>query len=132
MVGNFEDQSSIWINSNLEIVWNAIIDQDKLSKWYAPGSPWEISSLSVGEEMTFTLMPSTHNHLTEKVTMILTIESNKFLEEFTFSLATPKTLISIKLKEEERGARVTMNSEGFTPSLENLKALVEGHKIPNV
>lgn len=129
---NNEDQSFIWINSNIEKVWNAIIDQEKLSKWYAPGSPWEIPNLSVGEEMTFTLMPSVHNHLKEKVTMILTIEKIKFLEEFTFSLATPKTLISIHLKEENNGASVTMNSKGFAPSLENLKALVEGYEIPNV
>ncbi len=81
--------------------------------------------------MTFTLMPSRHNHLAEKVTMILTIESIKFLEEFTFSLATPKTLISNQLKEDN-GASVTMNSEGFIASLENLKALVEGYEIPNV
>jgi len=131
-VGNNEDQSSIWINSNIEKVWNAIIDQDKLSKWYAPGSPWEIPNLSVGEEMTFTLMPSIHNHLTNKVIMILTIERIKSLEEFSFSLSTPYTLISIQLKEEGRGTSVTMNSEGFAPSLENLKALVEGYEIPNV
>ncbi|MET3196575.1 hypothetical protein [Bacillus sp. OAE603] len=61
---NNEGQSFIWIKSNIELVWNAIIDQDKLSKWYVPGSPWEIPNLSVGEEMAFTLMPSRHNHLT--------------------------------------------------------------------
>ena len=41
-----------------EIVWNAITNEDKLLQWYAPGSPWEIPNLKVGEKVTFTLMPS--------------------------------------------------------------------------
>ena len=40
-MGNAEDKSSVWINGDKEIVWSAITDAKKLTKWYAPGSPWE-------------------------------------------------------------------------------------------
>lgn len=72
-MGNVEDESSVWIDSNKVKVWNAIINEDKLSEWYAPGSPWDIPSLNVGEKITFTLMSSVHNSLTEKLPMTLTI-----------------------------------------------------------
>ena len=70
-MGNTEDKSSILIDGEKETVWNAITDEDKLSQWYAPGSPWEIPNLNVGEKVTFTLMPSVHNNLTEKLTYVI-------------------------------------------------------------
>lgn len=131
-MGNEEDKSSVWIVSKKEKVWNAIINEDKLSQWYAPGSPWEIPSLNVGEKITFTLIPSVHNNLTEKLPMTLTIENVVTYQEFAFRLDSQQILISITLKDESNGTRVTMNSEGFAASLENLKALVEGNKIRNI
>ncbi|MGM0867475.1 MAG: SRPBCC family protein [Bacillota bacterium] len=131
-MGNAEDESSVWIDSNKEKVWNAIINEDKLSQWYAPGSPWEIPSLNVGEKITFTLLPSVHNNLTEKLPISLTIENVVTYQEFAFRLDSQQILISIILKDEANGTRVTMNSEGFAASLENLKALVEGYELPNI
>lgn len=127
-----QDNSSILIDSDKETVWNAITDEEKLSHWYAPGSPWEIPNLTVGEQVTFTLMPSVHNSLTEKFPMSLTIENIKPYQEFSLYLDSQQMLISFMLDEESNGIRVTMNSAGFDESLANLKALIEGKEIPYI
>lgn len=127
---NTEGKSSILIDGDIVTVWNAITDEGKLSQWYVPGSPWEIPNLIVGEKVTFTLMPSVHNNLTEKLPMKLTIENVNPYQEFSLYLDTQQSLISFVINEESNGTRVTMNSEGFDQSLANLKALVEGKEIP--
>ena len=129
-MGNAEDISSVWIDEEKETVWNAITDANKLSQWYAPGSPWEIPNLHVGEKVFFTLMPSVHNNLTEKFTMSLTIEIINPYREFSLYLDSQQMLISFMLDEENNGTRATINSGGFNESLANLKALVEGKEIP--
>lgn len=129
-MGNTEGKSSILIDGDIVTVWNAITDEGKLSQWYVPGSPWEIPNLIVGEKVTFTLMPSVHNNLTEKLPMKLTIENVNPYQEFSLYLDTQQSLISFVINEESNGTRVTMNSEGFDQSLANLKALVEGKEIP--
>ncbi|WP_224773273.1 MULTISPECIES: SRPBCC family protein [Bacillaceae] len=127
---NTEIKSSVWIDGNKETVWKAVTDEDKLSQWYAPGSPWDIPDLKVGEKIIFTLMPSAHNNLKEKLPMFLTIEKVSTYEEFSFYADTQQILISILLEEVANGTKVTMNMGGFDASLENLKALVEGKEIP--
>lgn len=129
---NTPDISSVLINGDKETVWNAITNEDKLLQWYAPGSPWEIPNLKVGEKITFTLMPSDHNNLTEKYPMSLTIEKIIPYQEFSLYLDAQQMLLSFTLDEEANGIRVTVNSEGFNQSLTNLKALVEGKEIPYV
>lgn len=127
-----EDKSSILIAGEKQAIWNAFIDEDQISQWYVPGSPWDIPNLNVGEKMVFTLMPSVHNKLTEKLPMTLTIEKIIPYEEFSFYSDSLQTLISFVLKEEINGIRVTTNMGSFDASLENLKALVEGKEIPNI
>lgn len=129
---NTEDKSSIWIAGEKKAIWNAFIDEDKISQWYVPGSPWEIPNLKVGGKMVFTLMPSVHNKLTEKLPMSLTIEKIIAYEEFSFYVELQQRLISFVLVEDNNGIRVTTNMGGFDASLENLKALVEGKEIPNI
>lgn len=129
-MNNTEIKSSVWIDGNKETVWKAVTDEDKLSQWYAPGSPWDIPNLKVGEKIIFTLMPSAHNNLKEKRPMFLTIEKVSTYEEFSFYADTQQILISILLEEVANGTKVTMNMGGFDASLENLKALVEGKEIP--
>ena len=87
-MGNTEGKSSILIDGDIVTVWNAITDEGKLSQWYVPGSPWEIPNLIVGEKVTFTLMPSVHNNLTEKLPMKLTIENVNPYQEFSLYLDT--------------------------------------------
>jgi hypothetical protein len=131
-MGEAMDISSVIINGDNETVWNAITDEEMLSKWYVPGSPWEIPSLNVGEKVTFTLMPSVHNNLIEKQPMSLTIKNVSPYKEFSLYLDSNQTLISIMLVEEGNRTRVTINSGGFEQSLANLKALIEGEEIPYI
>ncbi|TDL72103.1 hypothetical protein E2R56_16825 [Rhodococcus qingshengii] len=126
------DISSVWINGEKETVWSAITNEEKLLQWYAPGSPWKISNLKAGEKVTFTLMLSVHNNLTEEYPMSLTIEKIIPYQEFSLYLEAQQMLLSFTLEEEANGIRVTINSEGFNQSLANLKALVEGKEIPYV
>ncbi|MEI4771315.1 SRPBCC domain-containing protein [Psychrobacillus sp. FJAT-51614] len=122
--------SSVWIHGDKETVWNAITEEKKISQWYVPGSPWMIPNLKVGEKVTFTLMPSIHNNLSEKLPMSLTIAVLNTYKEFSLYLESQQTVLSFVLEEEDNGTRVIMNSDGFDESLANLKALVEGKEIP--
>ena len=130
-MNNAEDKSSILIDGDSGTIWNAITDPLLLSEWYVPGSPWEIPNLRKGEKGTFTLMPSQHNNLTEKLPMTFTIQSIHPYEEFSFYLDAHQITISFKLELESNKTRVTINSAGFDQSLKNLKALIEGNKIPH-
>jgi uncharacterized protein YndB with AHSA1/START domain len=129
---NTPDISSVLINGDKETVWNAITNEDRLLQWYAPGSPWKIPNLKVGEIITFTLMPSDHNNLTEEYPISLTIKNVIPYQQFSIYLDAQKVLLSFNLTEEGTGTRVTINSAGFEESLANLKALVEGKEIPYV
>lgn len=122
--------SSIWINAEIDLVWQAITEEQSLCKWYAPGSTWDIPKLAAGEKMTFTLMPNAHNQLSEQLPMELTIQQVKKDEAFSFYLEVPETLIAITLVEQHNGTTVSFNSPGYDASLTNLKALLEGHAIP--
>ncbi|KAA9014891.1 SRPBCC family protein [Niallia endozanthoxylica] len=126
------DNSSILIDSDIETVWNAITDPEKLLQWYAPGSPWKIPNLKVGEKVIFTLMPSAHNNLKDEYPMSSTIEKIIPYQEFSLYIDEQQILLSFTLNEEGTGIRVTINLEGFNQSLANLKALVEGKEIPYV
>ncbi|MFB7640214.1 hypothetical protein [Peribacillus butanolivorans] len=48
-MGNTEDKCSILIDRDKETVWNAITNEDKLSQWYVPGSPWNPQPECMGE-----------------------------------------------------------------------------------
>eukprot|EP00130_Batrachochytrium_dendrobatidis_P008504 XP_006683379.1 hypothetical protein BATDEDRAFT_93144 [Batrachochytrium dendrobatidis JAM81] len=129
---NSEDISVIIINGDIETVWDAITDEKKLKEWYAPGSPWEIPNLKVGEQAKFTLMPSVHNNLSDPYSMTMTIRTVTPYEEFSIYLDEQQMLLSFALHSERNGVSVTINSAGFNESLANLKALVEGKEIPYV
>lgn len=47
-MNNMEDISSVWIDGDIETVWDAITEEKKISRWYVPGSPGEIPNLKVG------------------------------------------------------------------------------------
>ncbi len=127
-----ENKSSISIDASLEKVWQAITDAELLTKWYAPGSTWEIPRLEAGEQMIFTLMPNSHNQLTEKLPMTLTIKKVSIHQQFSFYLDIPETLIAISLADDMGKTTVTFNTSGYEASLANLKALLEGNEIPFV
>lgn len=126
-VSGVKENSSIWINASIDMVWRAITDEQQLSQWYAPGSRWEIPCLAASEKIIFTLMPNAHNGLTEKLPMILTIKNVIQNQEFSFYLDIEETLIAILLEEAQNGTTVTFNMSGYEASLANLKALMEGN-----
>ncbi|MFE4142838.1 hypothetical protein ACFX4I_13265 [Peribacillus sp. YIM B13472] len=68
--------NSVLIHKNQETVWNAITNDEYISKWYAPGSKWNIPKLKVGEKAIFVLMPSAYNNLkdNESIPMSFTIQ----------------------------------------------------------
>ncbi len=129
-MNNSLDISSVLIHGDKETVWKAITNENELLQWYAPGSPWKIKNLKVGEKVTFTLMPSAHNNLTEEYSMSLMIKKVIPYKEFSLYIDAQQMLLSFTLDEEANDIRVTINSGGFNESLANLKALVEGEEIP--
>lgn len=126
------DTSTIFKQKDIEAVWNAIVNDEKFSVWYAPGSQWKIPTLEVGKRATFTLMPSAYNNLNEdeSMTMHFTIKEVIPYEKFTYYWDLNDLLITIELTAESAGTTVQFNQEGFDYSLANLKAYLEGNELP--
>lgn len=99
MIDNTSGISSVLVNGDKETVWNAISNEDKLLQWYAPGSPWKVPNLKVRKKVTFTLIPSAHNNLTEEYPMSLTIEKIIPYQEFSLYLVAQQILLSFTLDE---------------------------------
>jgi|LSQX01.3.fsa_nt_gb hypothetical protein len=129
-VKNTEDKSTVWIYGDKEKVWQAITDAEKLTQWYAPGSPWEIPNLKTGEKVIFTLKPNKYNHLREDLPLTLTIKDVVPYEKFSLYVELHDTILTFNMKENDNGIEVTINSGGYNESLANLKALVEGKALP--
>ncbi|WP_245809700.1 SRPBCC family protein [Cohnella massiliensis] len=49
---------TIWIDAPQERVWQAVTEAEQLSRWYAPGSPWEIPELREGATLYFHHSPN--------------------------------------------------------------------------
>ncbi|TDQ36612.1 SRPBCC domain-containing protein [Aureibacillus halotolerans] len=136
---------SIWIDATRERVWQAVTDENMLSQWYSPGSPWEIPELKVGEPAFFHHSPNAYHEGTEVVTMEATIDALDLLSRFSLRwVDEPTTVTSFILKEEDGGTLVTLTEtgydteedaklteEGYQLSLENLQAFVDGRSLPH-
>jgi uncharacterized protein YndB with AHSA1/START domain len=138
-------QATIWIAAPRERVWQAVTQPEQLAQWFAPGSPWEVPALDKGAPVAFHLHPSAHNALTEPYTMravIAVVDPPRQLSlEWEAESGFPP--LTFLLAEENGGTRVTITqsleatagpseeNEGYTLSLENLKALVEGEAVPH-
>lgn len=131
-MNNNKSNSMITINANIENVWYALTNEDMLTKWYAPESPWHTPMLKKGEKMLFILMPNVHNSLTEELPMNLIIEEVIPYKEFSFSIESIDGTISFIMEEQVDSIKVVSNTAGFDESLANLKALVEGDVLPNM
>lgn len=62
--------------------------------------------------------------------MTLTIKNVVPYEEFSLYVDMHEILLTFKMKEDDDGFEMEINSGGFDESLANLKALVEGEKLP--
>lgn len=131
-MSNEKINSTVSINARIDDVWQALTNEDMLTKWYAPNSPWKIPILAKGEKMSFTLMPNAHNSLSEEFPMDLTIEEVIPCKQFSFSIDLVEGVTSFVLKEVGNVVRVESNSDGYSESLVNLKALVEGNELPYI
>ena len=96
-----EEKSSVFIHGDKESVWQALTDGTKLTKWFAPGCPWEIPHLKAGEKAIFTLKPNKHNHLREDFPLFLTIKSVIPYEEFSFTVDLDEAFLAFEMKEED-------------------------------
>jgi uncharacterized protein YndB with AHSA1/START domain len=136
-------ERSIWIDASMQRAWRAVTEAEQLSKWYATNYDWEIPKLAVGATVKF------HNSDTE--ILLATIEVLDPPYEFVLRWhMEPEMITTFLLKEVNGGTQVTihetgyelMSSEerdpwfeqagaGYTMSMENLKAHLEGRELPH-
>ena len=143
-------ERSIWINASCERAWRSVTEPEHLNQWYATYYHWEIPALQVGTTVTFYNKDNKADH------QIANIEVVDPPRQFTLRWQPDKlypamTLVTtFLLAEENGGTRVTISESGYealpeaerqqwfdatgggyTMSMENLKAYLEGRKIPH-
>jgi uncharacterized protein YndB with AHSA1/START domain len=141
-------ERSIWIDAPIERAWQAVTDPEALTRWYATYYAWEIPTLAVGATIKF------HNSDTE--ILLATIEVVDPPRQFTVRWQADETyphmnlVTSFLLVTENNGTRVTLSESGYehlpeaerqqwmdatgagyTLSMENLKAHLEGRDLPH-
>ena len=141
-------ERSIWVDAPIERAWRAVTDPEQLTRWYATYYAWEIPALMVGATLKF------HNSDTE--ILHATIEVVDPPREFTVrwqadaTYPTMNLVTSFLLATENQGTRVTISESGYehlpeaerqqwmdatgggyTMSMENLKAHLEGRDLPH-
>ena len=140
-------ERNIWIDASLERAWRAVTDAKQLTQWYATYFAWEISALTVGGRIKF------HNSDTEVLSAIIEVVNppHEFTLHWDASVHYGVVLVtSFLLAAEEGGTRVTIRESGYeqvpaderqqwldatgggyTMSMENLKAYLEGRSLPH-
>jgi uncharacterized protein YndB with AHSA1/START domain len=136
-------ERSIWIAAPRQRAWRAVTDADQLTKWYATDFEWEIPTLEAGATVKF------HNSDTE--VLLATIELLDPPHQFSLRWQMqPELVTTFRLEEEDGGTRVTLTesgyelvpegerqqwldqtSSGYSLSMENLKAHLEGRELPH-
>lgn len=142
-------ERSIWIAAPPERVWQAVTKAEQLDQWYATYYRWEIPALQVGTTVKFY---NKDNYADMQVATIAVVDPPR---EFTVHWQPDKeypamTLVTtFMLEEENGGTRATISESGYellpddvrqkwmdatgggyTMSMKNLKAHVEGRDIP--
>ena len=99
------------IHASSQRVWSAITEPQHLERWYAPGCPWEVSSLQAGATVKF--------HNTDTDVQVATIEVVEPLHELALRWqldpAHPElTLLNTFLLRAENGrTAVTVTQAGY-------------------
>ena len=142
-------ERSIWINAPRERVWRAVTEPGQLDQWYAAYYRWDIPALEAGAFVKF------YNKDDSTDAQVAAIEVIDPPREFTLRWGPDReypalTLVtSFLLEEENGGTRATIRESGYellpegdrqkwmeaagggyTMSMENLSALVEGRSLP--
>jgi uncharacterized protein YndB with AHSA1/START domain len=145
-------ERSIWVNVPRERAWRAVTEPEHLDRWYATYYRWDIPVLQVGATVKF----YGKDEATASDIQVGTIEVVDPPREFTLRWqATPQypavsLVTSFLLVEENGGTRVTISESGYENvpeeerqgwldataggygmSVENLKALLEGRRLPH-
>lgn len=140
-------ECSIWVDASKERAWAAVTEAEQLTEWYSPGSPWDVPELREGAAAYFHHSPNEYHEGAEVVTLKATIVSALPLKQFAlrweFESEGPAMITSFLLDEENGGTTVTITEtgyeteeqavptqEGYTMSLMNLKAHLEGRSLP--
>jgi uncharacterized protein YndB with AHSA1/START domain len=142
-------ERSIWIDAPRERAWSADTEPEQLDRWYANCCNWDIPALQVGTRIRF------YDTSGENDEQIATIDVVDPPREFTMRWLPDQTypgmtlITSFLLEVEGNGTRVTIRESGYealppderqewldatgsgyTMSMENLKAHVEGTALP--
>jgi uncharacterized protein YndB with AHSA1/START domain len=142
-------ERSVWIAAPRERAWLAVTEPEQLDRWYATYYCWEIPALQEGATVKF------YNKDDATDNQLATIEVIDPPRQFTLRWQPdpeyPATTLvtTFILEEENGGTRVTISesgyetlpddqrqkwleatAKGYTMSMENLKAHVEGRSLP--
>jgi uncharacterized protein YndB with AHSA1/START domain len=126
-----------------ERVWRAVTEPAQLERWYAPGGPWEIPALQAGAQVRFFNTPED-----VQVATIAALDPGREISfRWQADPAQPgaEIVTAFRLEPVTGGTRVTLYesgydtlpgdmgpalaaqaAEGYTASLEALKAHLEG------
>lgn len=112
-------ERSVWIDAPRQRVWRALTEPEHLERWYAPGCPWVIPTLKVGEPVKF--------YNTDTDIQLATIEVIEPPRQFTLRwqldpLNPELTLVNTFLLEEENGGtRVVAIQAGYESLPEDIR-----------
>jgi uncharacterized protein YndB with AHSA1/START domain len=138
-------ERTIWIKASRERVWEALTDPAQVAAWFAPGTMFK----STGSEVGARLYVEDAESGAEMYTQILEVV-NPPHQLILRTQDEPKFVTSYKLEEENGGTRLNFlysgyeglpddirqqvkdeNSAGFELMLGNIKAFIEGTRLPN-
>lgn len=123
--------SSVFIDGDTKAVWEALTTEEKLVKWFVPGSPWQIPVFDEGEEMVLTLTPLPTNNIKEEKKITMEIETIIPFQGFSFKISGEERTVEFLMTEVAAGITVNVNLSSYDRSLENLKAYIEGETLPH-
>ena len=143
-------ERSIWVATSREKAWRAVTEPEQLNQWYATYYHWDIPNLQVGTTVKFYNKDDANDMQVAKIEIV--DKPHQFTVRWQPDKLYPAmTLVtSFMLEEENGGTRVTISESGYeaipaderqqwldatgggySMSMENLKAHLEGRPIPH-
>lgn len=135
-------ERTIWIATSLERAWQAITDPKQLDQWF--GGAWEMDALAVGATVKFYNTPDdVALHTIEilnpphEFALRWYEEENPMLTTFRLAAENGGIRVTIietgfaALSDGVRTKRLEQTGMGYTITLENLQALLEGRSLPH-
>ena len=145
-------ERSIWVAAQPERAWQAVTEPEHLDRWYATYYRWEIPALQVGAPVKFYGKDADTQADIQLATIEVIDPPHQFTLRWQSSQEYPAVSLvtSFLLAEEKGGTRVTIHESGYenvpederqqwldntghgySMSMENLKAHLEGRPIPH-